>query len=495
MKIIKKLDYLSHKVTLTMNDKGEIGYKTFIGGLLSLISFFLSIFCGGYFLIRMFHRKDLSVVYSTQMNPFVNLSYSHHLPFLLRVSDTNSLPYDEDERLYYITSSVWFGGSNDTSLSGSAAQTSQSLNISKCDINLHFTDEFKPYFQDFANLSSYYCIMPRNYSQTIYGLYGNYYPFSFYSFTFRYCKNTTENNNYCYSLEENKEKLRSPYLDVILVDYTMNSLNHKKVNEISVRKERYELSVKLYKRIWLYLENIKFIIDNGYIFTSNQYEYFHRFDSVRIDPSIISETSTYFSTLTILNSVNSSIYNKSYTKFQDYIAIIGGLVKVMAMSGAFLNYFNGSNSYYFRLIKDFVLDYGMNNVEKMRKTTNNLHLTSSILGKSKNSQNNLANSKNESGIILDNKKFQKFESFHLLNRSISSKFLPTLFVSKKTKAAIAMYKSFINKRLNIINILKKLEIIQIPDNLKKNASIPKDGIGVNPIKMINRKVNNYVNEN
>ena len=47
----------------------------------------------------------------------------------------------------------------------------------------------------------------------------------------------------------------------------------------------------------------------------------------------------------------------------------------MAMSGAFLNYFNGSNSYYFRLIKDFVLDYGMNNVEKMRKTTNNLHLT------------------------------------------------------------------------------------------------------------------------
>ena len=193
--------------------------------------------------------------------------------------------------------------------------------------------------------------------------------------------------------------------------------------------------------------------------------------------------------------LNSSIHNKSYTKFQDYIAIIGGLVKVMAMSGAFLNYFNGSNSYYFRLIKDFVLDYGMNNVEKMRKTTNNLHLTSSILGKSKNSQNNLANSKNESGIILDNKKFQKFESFHLLNRSISSKFLPTLFVSKKTKAAIAMYKSFINKRLNIINILKKLEIIQIPDNLKKNASIPKDGIGVNPIKMINRKVNNYVNEN
>ena len=258
------------------------------------------------------------------MDPFINLTNSHKMPILLRISDTNSLAYEEDEKLYYITSSVWFGGSNDTTLSGSASQTSQSLNISKCDLNTHFTDEFKKYFEKFENLSSYYCIKPRNYSQTIYGLYGNYYPFSFYSFTLRYCKNTTENDNFCYSIDIIKEKLRSPYLDVIFIDYTMNSLNSKEVKEISIRKERYELSIKLYKRIWLYLENIKFIIDNGYIFTFDQYEYFHRYDSVRIDPSIISENSTYFSTLTILNSVNSSIYNKKYTKFQDYVAIIGG---------------------------------------------------------------------------------------------------------------------------------------------------------------------------
>ena len=493
MKLIKKLDFFSHKVSLTMNNKGDLGYKTFIGGLISLLSFFVSIFCGIYFIIRMFNRKDLSVIYSTQMNPFVNLTYSNKLPFLIRVSDTNSLPYDEDEKLYYITSSVWFGGSNDTTLSGTASQTSQSLNISKCNLDVHFTEEYKPYFENFENLSSYYCIMPRNYSQTIYGLYGNYYPFSFYSFTFRYCKNTTENNNFCYSLEDSKTLLRSPYLDVIFIDYTMNSLNHKQVNEMGVRKERYELSVKLYKRIWLYLENIKYIIDKGYIFTYNEYEYFHRFDSVRIDPSIISENSTYFSTLTILNSVNTSIYNKQYTKFQDYVAIIGGLVKIVTMACAFLNHFNGLNSYYFRLIKDYVIDYNLNNIDNKKKN-HNIHLTSSILGKSKNSQNILANSKNESGIILDNKKIQKFESFHLLNRSISTKFLPTMFISKKTKSAIAMYKEFINTRLNIINILKKLELIQLPDNLKKKPSI-NSNIANNPIKIVNRKVNNFINEN
>ena len=105
------------------------------------------------------------------MNPYINLTYSNKLPFLLRISDTNSLPYDEDNKLYYITSSVWFGGSNDTSLLGTASQTSQSLNISKCNLDIHFTDEFKSYFDKFENLSSYYCLLPRNYSQTIYGLY------------------------------------------------------------------------------------------------------------------------------------------------------------------------------------------------------------------------------------------------------------------------------------------------------------------------------------
>ena len=495
MKVIKKFDYFSRKVTLTMNDKGDRGYKTYVGGIISIISFFSSIFCGIYFLIRMFSRKDLSVIYSTQMNPYINLTYSNKLPFLLRISDTNSLPYDEDNKLYYITSSVWFGGSNDTSLLGTASQTSQSLNISKCNLDIHFTDEFKSYFDKFENLSSYYCLLPRNYSQTIYGLYGNYYPFSFYSFTFRYCKNTTENNDFCYPLDDMKTKLRSPYLDVIFIDYTMNSLSFKEVKELSIRKERYELSIKLYKRIWLYLENIKYITDNGYIFSSNEYENFHRFDSVKIDPSIISENSTYFATLTILNSINSSIYNKKYTKFQDYIAIIGGLVKIITLVASCLNHFNSENSYYFKLIKDYVIEYNIinSNNEFLKKKYNNI--TSSILAKSKNSPN--VNSKNESGFMIDTKKFQKYESFHILNKSISKKILPTLFINKKIKSVILTYKDFINKRLNIITILKKLELIQLPENSnsKKNNNSSLNIIN-SPIKLNNNKIiNNYVNEN
>ena len=68
----------------------------------------------------MFSRKDASVIHSTNINPYVNLTYSHKLPFILRLTDTNSLPFDEDERKYYITASIWQGGTNDTSLSANA---------------------------------------------------------------------------------------------------------------------------------------------------------------------------------------------------------------------------------------------------------------------------------------------------------------------------------------------------------------------------------------
>ena len=154
MKLIKKIDFFDHKVSLTINSKGETGYKTFIGGIISIISIILSFICVIYFLQRMLLRKDISVIFSNQINPFKNISYSHKLPFLLRLTDTNSLPFEEDDKLYYITASVWYGGTNDTNISYSAKQTSVSLNIGKCDIDKHFTKEFKEYFIDFPEILS-----------------------------------------------------------------------------------------------------------------------------------------------------------------------------------------------------------------------------------------------------------------------------------------------------------------------------------------------------
>ena len=155
------------------------------------------------------------------------------------------------------------------------------------------------------------------------------------------------------------------YLDVIFIDYTIDSMKKENVKEIFIRKERYKLSSILFKRIWLYFENIKYIVDNGYIFSNNKIENFHRLESVTTDFNIFQ--SNFFCTLTILNSLKLSIYNKQSKKIQDYLAIMGGLIKIMTLFCSMLNYYNSQNSYYLKLIKDFIIENKeMKNYEKKK---------------------------------------------------------------------------------------------------------------------------------
>ena len=79
------------------------------------------------------------------------------------------------------------------------------------------------------------------------------------------------------------------YLDLIFIDYTLDSKKEKDIKELYIRKERYELSTILYKRIWLYLENIKYIIDKGYLLSRKKIEYFHRHNSMRADFNLLEE--------------------------------------------------------------------------------------------------------------------------------------------------------------------------------------------------------------
>ena len=518
--LIKKADFFPHKATLTFNEKGETGYKTFIGGLITIISILFSIICSSYFILRLFLRKDLTVIYSNEIDPFVNITYSHKLPFLLRLTDTNSLPFEDDDKLYYITASIWHGGTNDTTISYSAKQHSVSFNIGKCDINKHFADEYKEMFKNWTELNTYYCIEPRNSSQTIYGLYGNLYPFSYYSFTFRQCKNTTENNNSCYSYEEMKEKMMPPYLDVVFIDYSINSLDKNDVKQLFIRKERYEISTVLYKRIWLYLDNIIYNIDNGYIFSKKKIENFHSYETISSDFNIF-EGAGIFVTLTVLNSIKRSIYNKQYTKAQDYLAIIGGLVKVITLFSNLLNYYNSQNSYYLKIIKDFIIKNKLSENYISKKKNKENKSIKNYKHKDINEKENNSNNNNNNNVILpslfgksnlessvdiftknkqtnfninqNSNKYHKKNlpkvraSFKIINKSFSTKVLPSIFSNKNHYKTMKMYKEFINDRLNVINILKKLEIIDLYSNHSYHKILPISNDLNDSIKHIDKK--------
>ena len=86
-------------------------------------------------------------------------------------------------------------------------------------------------------------------------------------------------------------------------------------------------------------------------------------------------------------------------------------------------------------------------------------------------------------------------SFLLIKSSVATKILPSIFMNQEYKKTLLIYKEFINNRLNIINILKKLEMIQI------NYEVVKKGLEEMSInnnnylmKQRNSKINNYISE-
>ena len=491
VEFFKKFDFLYTEAKFTFNNKGETGYKTNFGGIISLLSIIASIGFTIYFLYRLFNKEDSTVILSTETDHYVNISYSHKLPFMVRFSDSYSVPYlNETSRLYNIYLRLWYGGSNNSNLEENTQQFYDPIEVSKCDINKHF-GEYKKYFENDPDLESYYCPELRKYNQTIYGIYGGYKPFSYMHFYFAKCLNSTMNNT-CFDENVINKKLSGTYLDVKFIGYKMYSLK-KKVSEIEVKSERFLVSNSVYKRIWMYIRKIRYITDTGLIFSKKEEDMFHQYENIRSDTDIRDINSGSipgaFLTLSVLNNGEISIYNRKYQKVQDYVATIGGIIKAITIFGTLLNYFNSINSYYFYIIKDFMIENHLNkngkminnNIDKIHNQSNKeisssnraINNYSPFLNRPKSEFSSIFKNKTHFGNLMNQSSRVNLDD-EIRERKLYSKFcykfLPSFFFgnNKKEKIKKQWYLSNINKRLNIINVLnllKKIEEINNNNNI------------------------------
>ena len=59
------------------------------------------------------------------------------------------------------------------------------------------------------------------------------------------------------------------------------------MKNLEIQSDRYFISTKIYKTIWLYFNLINFIDDKGYIFSNYKKEQFHQFDYGKIDYDLV----------------------------------------------------------------------------------------------------------------------------------------------------------------------------------------------------------------
>ena len=86
-KLFKRFDYLSSEVNFTFNFRGDIIHKTIFGGIISMLSIFISIIFSLYFFI-VFIKKDAKyLITSTIHSDYLNFTDSNLVPIMLRMTD------------------------------------------------------------------------------------------------------------------------------------------------------------------------------------------------------------------------------------------------------------------------------------------------------------------------------------------------------------------------------------------------------------------------
>ncbi len=467
MEFIKQFDFLCFQAHFTFNQKGEIGYKTLLGGVLSLTSILTSSVFSFYFFLRLFQRKDGAVILSTERHQNINLTYTNELPFLFRLSDYAARPLDQLS-IYEIYLDYWYSIPDDNEIT---VQKNINLTYEICDINKHFGN-YKKYFKEFTDLKSYFCVNQRPTNMTIFGSYGDINPFSYLHFKFFTCGNHS-NNNSCLPTEKIKTILNDAYLDLKYIDYNIESLNQKNPKQTAVKSERLPISYSVFKRIWVNFKTIRFISDNGYFFTREHEDIFHQYSNIRIDTDFrdIQDAGIkpgYFLASTFSLTGEISKFYRKYLKFQDYLATIGGIIKSITFLCQLLNYYNGKNSYYNKIINDFIIE------NQIKKKKSNKENNSKIIQSKQHSLIQFINNNNNIKMSQDYSMKNSGSGIQILNFSsnlhnrlkdkdkfkakFSNSFLPYFFTSKrKDKSEMDWYIKTINNKLNIIYVLNLLE--------------------------------------
>ena len=453
---ITNLDFLSLKIDFRFNDKGEKRHKTFLGGVMSGIYMIIIFLILIYFIFRYLSGEDLNVNYSIEKSKNINMTYSNKLPFMLRLTDYDKIAIDP-ENIFNITLRVWYNYYNEN-YGDYIIDKYDLIPVEKCDINKHF-GEYKKYFKTILHLDTFMCPQERFYNQTLYGIYGDATEFSLYHFFFTKCDPLYNKN--CIYNEITEDLLSNAYLDLIYVDYSINNLNKTDVKKVSIQRERIGISSSVYKRVWIFFRNIKYYTDFGLFYSRIQEENFHQLDSIRIDTDLkdinnSAERGTFL-TLSFANSGNIGVYNRKYLRFQDYLATISGIFKFLFLLIEVINYNNAQNSFYRKIIRDFIID---NNIQR-----NNFKSSSINIDRSENKliSNGGVRKINSVKIRNKGKKIEKtIKEKEYFDSIYKSFFLPLKWIpkNKNDRIRIRWYIRVVNNRLSIIKILNSLEKIE-----------------------------------
>ena len=325
-KKISSLDFIGYQPKLLY--RGQPYSQTFFGGVFSAVSVGFLISFSLYFLVQLFERNNSNVSTNSDIvsQPVYNAS---KFPFIFKLIDVNlnDLPND---------TSIFSWGGIFTQTKGFAAFN---FSFEACDIDnpRHF-GVYRSFFENVEDISNYTCVDDIDkYNFTLYGLYDdNEHPNSYINVILQFCQNLT-GYPICKPKAQINAFLASVYVKFLFLDYTVDHRNILSPGNLILQTQLFPFSSTFFKRYYMYKSLIQYETDYGDIFPEVETKTF--FHQAAIDISVdlrVQTGAVKFGHITILLNKEQTTYFRKFTKIQELIASIGGILSAIVYGAGLL---------------------------------------------------------------------------------------------------------------------------------------------------------------
>jgi len=463
--IIRSIDFFGIKPKI-MIDK-SYKHKTLLGGIITIFISILILLGFIHFGRELIDKINPTVISSGfyQSNPDEYILKPDNFNFFIGIQNKNSEYYVDpslvklDAKYISFTRKIIDGKIDWTPVE-------RSLNMEPCVLERHFQD-FKQEFTGLP-LSDLYCLNPNDYKNiSLAGSWGEDL-FNLLAFHVSPCKNSTESNIICKSSEEIQKTLAGGFFVVNHIDTIFEPKNFKNPRKYFRRNYYTTMSNSYFKELNFYFKNIEYNTDQGFLMEDIKSEKYMQSDNIKELYDFRSVVSGDILQCNFRLSNQKDVYNRKYSKIQDVIAQVGGLVKAILIITNLL-YFNFSNVSYYFYLKETIFELDNpeheenNNFASSKVIIIKNNLDKSIASIS-NSMNQL-NKPQKLSSVLSEKKLQTKDHGCWKKFKIG---LCICFVNNKTKGykkEFLKFKNYIEEKTDFKNLLLNQERFETIKNI------------------------------
>ena len=438
---ITVIDLFGHSPTFIIDNK--LQYKTFFGGILSILAIIVAVITTIFFSQELFLKKSPSVNLNTEtnLNPDI-LHYFDNFEFIIGVQN-ESYTVTIDESLFYAKGFIFNTTVNETGVFNNVYE----IDLQPCNLALRNSpnyDIFKKY-----NLENFYCISKNQSKINLNDIYlkefwGNN-GFQMIQIKFYECKNSTESQK-CATEEKIKNALSFTELSIYVSDNFVRTNNYEEPFQRGAHEIFSVVSIDFLVKITQFYRHTQVESDNGLMFTTSSKINGFKKDEITKDINYDRKSSNFITFTLQLNNIIEK-YHRKYYKLQDLAAQVGGVYNIIMVICFFIMKLYEENYYFEYLINKYfeVKIYKKNNNISYKDTNDNNN------NETKNLKNDIKTLKLPDSLKekRDSKNFEYLNNSKDINKDI--KINENNSMSYKKKLTLKFF-----DKLFLVNILPKI---------------------------------------